>query len=105
VRNREFLGRDLARTLADLGAVPLTGHPAMPRIAGRRAPDAVAHGPVVVRWMLGQGQESTARFAARRSMPVETRRTDAVRRATVGETVDRKGACGQRRSMHAAPRT
>jgi len=68
VRNRELVGRDLARTLADLGAVPcLTGHPAMPPIDVQAAAfDTVAHGPVVVRWMLGQGQEyeaAKARYA------------------------------------------
>ena len=62
VRNRELVGRDLARTLADLGAVPcLSGHPAMPPIDVQAAAYGDAGGgPVVVRWMLGHGQEYEA---------------------------------------------
>jgi uncharacterized protein YecE (DUF72 family) len=68
VRNRELVGRDLARTLADLGAVPcLTGHPAMPPIDVQAAAYGdVGTGPLVVRWMLGHGQEyeaAKARYA------------------------------------------
>ena len=62
VRNRELVGPDLARALADSGAVPcLTGHPAMPPIDVQAEAFAVAcSGPLVVRWMLGPGQEYEA---------------------------------------------
>jgi len=61
VRNRELVGPDLARALADTGAVAcLTGHPAMPPIAAQANDLATPHGPLVVRWMLGAGQEYEA---------------------------------------------
>jgi uncharacterized protein YecE (DUF72 family) len=68
VRTRELVGPDLARALADTGAVPcLTGHPAMPPITVQAEAFAAASaGPLVVRWMLGPGQEydaARARYA------------------------------------------
>jgi uncharacterized protein YecE (DUF72 family) len=68
LRNRELLGDDVARALADTGAVPcLTVHPSMPPPAVQAAAlGAAADGPLVVRWMLGAGQEyeaARARYA------------------------------------------
>jgi uncharacterized protein YecE (DUF72 family) len=68
LRNRELLGDDVARALADTGAVPcLTVHPSMPAPAVQaEALGAVPNGPLVVRWMLGAGQEyeaARARYA------------------------------------------
>src|SRR6185503_11920386 len=67
VRNRELVGPDLARALADTGAVAcLTRHPAMPSIAEQADELAAARGSLVVRWMLGAGQEyeaARARYA------------------------------------------
>ena len=68
LRNRELLGPDVARALADSGAVPcLTVHPAVPPLEPQADALAAAHdGPLVVRWMLGAGQEyeaARARYA------------------------------------------
>jgi uncharacterized protein YecE (DUF72 family) len=62
MRNRELLGSDVARALADCGAVPcLTVHPAMPPVDEQATElAAAATGPLVVRWMLGAGQEYEA---------------------------------------------
>lgn len=68
LRNRELLSVDVARALADSGAVPcLTVHPTMPPLeAQARELAAASDGPLVVRWMLGAGQEyeaARARYA------------------------------------------
>jgi uncharacterized protein YecE (DUF72 family) len=62
VRNRELLSLDLARALADHGAVPcLTVHPSMPSLDVQAAALAPAlTGPLVIRWMLGGGQDYEA---------------------------------------------
>jgi uncharacterized protein YecE (DUF72 family) len=60
VRNRELVGPDLARALADCGAVPcLTVHPTMPALDAQAA-ELRQDGPLVVRWMLGAGREYEA---------------------------------------------
>jgi uncharacterized protein YecE (DUF72 family) len=60
LRNRELLGGDVARTLADCGAVPcLTLHPTMPPL-DVQADTLVTSGPLVVRWMLGGGLDYDA---------------------------------------------
>jgi uncharacterized protein YecE (DUF72 family) len=57
LRNRELVGLDVARALADCGAVPcLTVHPTMPPV-DVQADALPTGGPLVVRWMLGAGQE------------------------------------------------
>lgn len=68
IRNRELLGPDVARALADTGAVPcLTVHPTMPPLDVQADEmDVAGDGPLVVRWMLGAGQEyeaARARYA------------------------------------------
>lgn len=68
LRNPELLGDHVARALADTGAVPcLTVHPTMPPVAVQaKAFAAASDGPLVVRWMLGAGQEyevARARYA------------------------------------------
>jgi uncharacterized protein YecE (DUF72 family) len=68
LRNRELLSADVARALADTGAVPcLTVHPTMPPVDEQaRVLDVAGTGPIVVRWMLGAGQEyeaAKARYA------------------------------------------
>jgi len=67
LRNRELVGPDVGRALADTSAVAcLTGHPAMPPIAVQAAALVANTGPLVVRWMLGAGQEyeaARARYA------------------------------------------
>jgi len=68
LRNRELLGVDVARALADTGAVPcLTVHPSMPGLDTQARALAVAsEGPLVIRWMLGAGQDyeaARARYA------------------------------------------
>jgi uncharacterized protein YecE (DUF72 family) len=62
IRNRELLSLDLARALADTGAVPcFTVHPAMPPLDVQAAALAPAlASPLVVRWMLGDGQDYEA---------------------------------------------
>jgi uncharacterized protein YecE (DUF72 family) len=67
LRNRELVGPDVARVLADCGAVPcLTVHPTMPPVDVQADALATSGGPLVVRWMLGAGQEyeaARARYA------------------------------------------
>jgi uncharacterized protein YecE (DUF72 family) len=68
LRNRELLGDDVGRALADTGAVPcLTVHPSMPSPSVQAAAlGTMPAGPLVVRWMLGAGQEyeaARARYA------------------------------------------
>lgn len=60
LRNRELLGPDVGRALADCGAVAcLTVHPTMPPLELQS--DALgATGPLVVRWMLGGGRDYDA---------------------------------------------
>jgi uncharacterized protein YecE (DUF72 family) len=61
LRNRELVGPDVARVLADCGAVPcLTVHPTMPPVDVQADALATSAGPLVVRWMLGAGQEYEA---------------------------------------------
>jgi uncharacterized protein YecE (DUF72 family) len=68
LRNRELLGLDVARALADSGAVPcFTVHPTMPPLDVQAEElGGTDAGPLVVRWMLGAGQEyeaARARYA------------------------------------------
>ncbi len=58
LRNRELLSADVARALADTGAVPcLTVHPTMPPLAEQARQLGAERGTtLVVRWMLGTGQ-------------------------------------------------
>ncbi|MGH7893402.1 MAG: DUF72 domain-containing protein [Candidatus Binatia bacterium] len=68
LRNRELLALDVARALADTGAVPcLTVHPTMPSLDEQAERLGADHaGMLVVRWMLGAGQEyetASARYA------------------------------------------
>jgi len=68
VRNRELVGPDLARALADTGAVPcFTVHPSMSPLGEQaRALTIPMERPLVIRWMLGAGQEyeaARARYA------------------------------------------
>jgi uncharacterized protein YecE (DUF72 family) len=62
LRNRELAGPDVARALADCGAVPcLTVHPTMPPVEVQARELAVtSDGPLVVRWMLQGDQEYEA---------------------------------------------
>ena len=61
LRNRELAGADVARVLADCGAVPcLTVHPTMPPVDVQAEALVTSAGPLVVRWMLGAGQEYEA---------------------------------------------
>ncbi|HXJ33195.1 MAG TPA: DUF72 domain-containing protein [Candidatus Eisenbacteria bacterium] len=62
LRNRELLSADVASALADTGAVPcLTVHPTMPPLGEQARQLGSDHAPtLVVRWMLGAGQEYEA---------------------------------------------
>jgi uncharacterized protein YecE (DUF72 family) len=97
LRNRELAGPDVARVLADCGAVPcLTVHPTMPTVDVQAAELATASGPLVVRWMLGAGQEYEA--ARERYAPFDRLvDPDPATRTAIVELVR-----GARRRNHAA---
>ena len=97
LRNRELVGPDVARVLADCGAVPcLTVHPAMPPVDVQAGALATPAGPLVVRWMLGGGREYEA--ARERYMPFDRLvDPDPITRAAIVALIG-----GARRAGHAA---
>lgn len=98
IRNRELVGPDVARALADGGAVPcLTVHPSMPPLDVQADEMGTADGgPLVMRWMLGAGQEyeaAKARYAPfDRIVDPDPRARAAVARLVRGALARGRGA-------------